>query len=122
MQAGESKRFRYGGGLNVGMYSVQPSPAAGADSGSFIAPTVGVSAMGAVDITSRFGALASITMTQFLGFDREKLRPSDPALADPVFETPFTPPPVAKESFGGVRLTVGLTYRLGVKTVTGGAK
>jgi hypothetical protein len=122
LPAGESERFRYGGGLNVGVYSVQPSPAAGADAGSFIAPTFGLSAMGAVDITSRFGAMASIAFTQFLGFDREKLRPSDPALAAPVFETPFTPPPAAKESFGGVRLMVGLTYRLGVKSVTGGTK
>lgn len=119
---GESKRFRYGGGVNVGMYAVQPSPAAGADAGSFIAPTFGFSGMGAADLTSRFGAMASIAITQFMGFDREKLRPSDPALADPVFETPFTLPPAAKESFGGVRLMVGLTYRLGVKTVTGGKK
>lgn len=119
---GESKRFRYGAGVNVGMYSVQPSPAAGADAGSFIAPTFGFSGMGAVDLTPRFGAMASIAITQFLGFDREKLRPSDPALADPVFVTPFVPPPAAKESFGGVRLMLGLTYRLGVKSVTGGKK
>jgi len=119
---GESKRFRYGGGMNIGVYSVQPSPAAGADAGSFIAPTFGLSGMGAADLTRRIGAMASIAFTQFAAFDREKLRPSDPLRADPVFETPFTPPPEAKKSFGGLRFTIGLTYRLGVKTVTGGTK
>lgn len=117
---GESTRIRYGGGVNAGMYAVMPSPAAGADAGRFIAPTFGISALGAADITRRFGATATLSLNQFLGFDREKLRPSDPVLADPVFTTPFTPAPEAKKSFGGVRIVIGLTYRLGVKNVAGG--
>jgi hypothetical protein len=120
--AGESKRFRYGGGVAVGLAAVLPSPAAGAGAGAFMVPTAGFSGMGAVDLTPRIGAMVSVAAMQFNGFDREKLRPSDPALADPVFETPFTAPPAAEENFGRIRLMVGLTYRLGVKSVTGGKK
>ncbi len=122
MPFGESTRFRYGGGVNLGMYTVRPTPVAGADAGTFIAPTFGVTGLGAADITRRIGATASLSINQFLGFDREKLRPSDPALADPVFTTPFTPVPDAKKSFSGVRVVIGLTYRLGVKNVAGATK
>lgn len=119
---GESKRIRYGGGVNLGMYAMMPTPAAGADAGTFVAPTFGFTVLGAADVTPRLGATASVSLNQFMGFDRDKLRPSDPALADPVFTTPFTPVPDAKKSFSGARLMVGLTYRLGVKNVAGGKK
>ncbi len=117
---GDSKRLRYGGGVNLGIYAMNPTPAAGDEAGRFIAPTFGLSALGEADITRRIGATASLGFAQFTGFDREKLRPSNPALADPVFETPFSAPPAAAKSFGGIRVVVGLTYRLGVKSVPGG--
>jgi len=122
VSVGDSKRLRYGGGFNVGMYGMNPTPAAGDQAGQFIAPTFGLSALGEADITRRIGATASLGFTQFTGFDREKLRPSNPALAEPVFVTPFSAPPAAAKSFRGIRLIVGLTYRLGVKSVPGGKK
>jgi hypothetical protein len=118
----EAERFQAGFGVNGGMYSMLPSPAAGADAGSFVAPTFGASFVGQADLTPRFGLAASLGFTQFTGFDREKLRPSDPALADPVFQTPLVPPPAAVKSFGGARLVISLTYRLGVKKTSGGRK
>lgn len=118
----EEERFRAGFGVNGGAYAMLPSPAAGADAGSFVAPTFGASFLGQADLTPRFGLAASLGFTQFTGFDREKLRPSDPALADPVFVTPLVPPPAAVKSFGGARLVISLTYRLGVKKTSGGRK
>ncbi|MES3034285.1 MAG: hypothetical protein V4813_09835 [Gemmatimonadota bacterium] len=119
---GDSKKYRAGGGISAGVYAMMPSPAGGAGAGTFVAPTFGVSGTAAADLTRRFGASATLGFTQFVGFDRDKLRPSDPAKEDPVFTTPFTPPPEAVKSFGGLRLVVGVTYRLGVKPVSGGTK
>ncbi len=118
----EAEKFRAGFGANAGVYAMFPSPAAGADAGTFIAPTFGASFVGEADITPRFGIGASLGFAQFMNFDREKLRPSDPALQDPVFTTPFTAPPPAKKSFGGARVIISLTYRLGVKKTSGGKK
>jgi len=119
---GDSKRLRVGGGLNLGLYSMNTSPAAGAEAGRFVAPTFGLSVRGEADLTRRLGASVSFGLTQFTGFDRDKLRPSDPALADPVLQTPFVQPPPAVSSFRGARFVVGLTYRLGVKNVARGKK
>jgi hypothetical protein len=115
----EEERYRAGVGANAGVYSMLPTPAAGADAGTFIAPTFGASFIVTADLTRRIGATASLGFVQFTGFDREKIRPSDPALADPVFNTPLVPAPAAVTSFGGVRLIVGLSYRLGVTRVAG---
>ncbi len=112
---GEDERYFIGAGVHVGMYAAMPSPAGGAGAGSFVAPTFGASFIGRADITKRFGAMGSIGFVQFTGFDREKLRPSDPALEDKVFTTPFISPPPAARSFGSARVVVGVTYRLGVK-------
>jgi hypothetical protein len=111
----EAEKYRAGFGLNLGMYAMMPSPAGGEGAGTIVAPTFGAGFVGAGDITAKFGFMASLGFTQFTGFDRDKLRPSDPALADPVFTTPFVAPPDGVKSFGGPRLVVGLTYRLGVK-------
>jgi len=119
---GDSKRLRVGGGINVGVYSINPTPAAGADAGRFVAPTFGLSVRGEADLTRRLGTSVGLGLTRFTGFEREKLRPSDPTLADPVFQTPFIEPPPPESSFNGVRLVVGLTYRLGVKNVARGKK
>ena len=89
---------------------------------TFVAPTFGASFIGQADITPRIGIAANLGFTQFTGFDRDKLRPSDPALADPVFLTPLVPPPAAEKSFGGIRAVFSVTYRLGVKKSTGGRK
>lgn len=118
----EAEKYRAGFGGNAGVYAMFPKPAAGADAGSFVAPTFGASFVGQADFTARFGLAASVGFTQFMNFDREKLRPSDPALADPVFITPFITPPAAVKSFGGTRVIISLTYRLGVKKTTGGKK
>jgi hypothetical protein len=107
----EAERFRAGAGANVGVYGVLPS---GAGS-TIVAPTFGAAFVGEGDITSRIGFMASLGFAQLLNFDREKLRPSDPALADPVFTTPLSAPLPAVKSFGGARIVIGLTYRLGVK-------
>ncbi len=119
---GDSKKYRAGGGISAGVYAMMPSPAGGEGAGSFVAPTFGISGTAAADLTRRLGATATLGFTQFVGFDRDKLRPSDPAKEDPVFTTPFVAPPDAVKSFGGLRLVVGLTYRLGVKPVSGGTK
>ena len=111
----EDGKFRAGASANVGAYAMMPSPAGGSGSGTFVAPTVGGALIGEAEITPRFGLTASIGFTQFLSFDRAKLRPSDPALEDAVFPTPFVAPPPANKSFGGARLLVGITYRLGLK-------
>ena len=113
---GEDERFFGGIGVNGGLYAVMPSPASGAGSGMFVAPTFGAAAVGRTDFTKRFGAMASFGYSWFTGFDRAKIRTSDPALEDPVFPTPFAPVPEAVKSIAGVRVTVALTYRLGVKT------
>lgn len=119
----EDEKFRAGVTLNAGAYTMLPSPSGGAGAGPFVAPTFGGGFVGEADLTSRFGVTASLGLAQFMNFDREKLRPSDPALADPVFITPLVPPPPAVKSFGGARLVVGITYRLGVTTVKkGGAR
>jgi hypothetical protein len=115
---GESGKFRAGGGVNAGVYMMLPSPGGS----SFVAPTFGASVIGEADLSARYGVMASIGFTQFLNFDREKLRPSDPALEDPVFVTPLVTPPAAVKSFGGARMTIGLTYRLGVKKIKKGAR
>jgi hypothetical protein len=107
----ENERFRAGVGANVGVYGMLPS---GAGS-TIVAPTFGAAFVGEGDITARIGFMASLGFSQMTGFDRDKLRPSDPALADPVFTTPFVAPPPAEKSFGGPRIVIGLTYRLGVK-------
>lgn len=117
----EEKRFSAGIGANVGMYSVTPTPAGGAGAGSFVAPTFGFAVTGLADITSRLGLTATAGYNQFTGFDRDKLRPSNPALEDPVFLTPLLEPPAPVKSVGGIRATVGLTYRFGVKTFSRGA-
>ncbi len=118
----EAERYRAGVGVNAGVYAMMPTPAAGADAGTFIAPTFGAAFVATAELTPRFGVSANFGFAQFTGFDREKLRPSDPALADPVFNTPLLPPPSAVKSFGGTRLIIGVTYRLGVKPATGGRK
>ena len=118
----EEERFRAGAGGSAGVYAMMPSPSGGAGSGTFVAPTFGASFIGEADLSAKFGVTASIGFTQFLSFDREKLRPSDPALQDAVFVTPFVTPPPPVKSFGGARFLVGLTYRLGVKKTTKGAK
>ncbi len=115
---GESGRYRAGVGGNAGVYAMLPSGAGG----SLVAPTFGASVLGQADLTSRFGIAADLGFTQFTNFDREKLRPSDPALADPVFRTPLVTPVDGVKSFGGARLTVSLTYRFGVKKTPGGTK
>jgi len=114
----EAGKYRAGVGGNGGVYMMLP---AGAGS-SFVAPTFGASVIGQADLTERFGVGASLGFTQFMNFDREKLRPSDPALADPVFRTPLVAPPDGVKSFGGARLIVSMTYRLGVKKTSGGKK
>ncbi len=114
----DDEKYHAGVGGNGGMYAMLPS---GAGS-SFVAPTFGASLIGQADLTSRFGLAASFGFTQFMGFDREKLRPSDPALADPVFRTPLIAPADGVKSFGGTRLIVSMTYRLGVKKTPGGKK
>lgn len=114
----DAKKYRAGVGGNGGVYAMFPSPAGG----SFVAPTFGASVVGQADLTPRFGLAASVGFTQFMNFDREKLRPSDPALADPVFRTPLVLPAEGVKSFGGMRLIVSMTYRLGVKKIPGGKK
>jgi hypothetical protein len=118
----DAERFRAGLGGNAGMYAMFPKPAAGSGAGSFVAPTFGAAFVGQADLTEKFGIAASLGFTQFTNFDREKLRPSDPALADPVFLTPLVPPPAAVKSFGGARVIISMSYRLGVKKTTGGKK
>lgn len=118
----EGERFRAGAGVNAGVYAMMPSPAGGAGAGTFIAPTFGASLIGEADLSSRFSLTANLGFTQFLGFDREKLRPSDPARADAVFTTPFVAPPAAVKSFGGARMMVGIAYRLNVRKQQKGAK
>lgn len=118
----EAEKFRAGFGGNAGLYAMLPTPAAGADAGSFVAPTFGASFVASADITKRIGISGSFGFTQFMSFDRDKLRPSDPALADAVFVTPLIPPPAAVKSFGGTRVIISLSYRLGVKKATGGRK
>jgi hypothetical protein len=118
----EEERFRAGAGGNAGVYAMMPSPAGGAGAGTFVAPTFGASFVGEADLSAKFGLMASLGFTQFLNFDREKLRPSDPALEDVVFVTPLLPPPAAVKSFGGARVLFGITYRLGVKKTTKGAR
>jgi len=112
---GEDERYHAGAGVHVGMYGAFPSPAGGAGAGAFVAPTYGATFVGRADITRRLGAMGSIGFVQFTGFDRDRLRPSDPALEEKVFTTPFTPPPAGVKSFGSARFVVGVTYRLGVK-------
>ena len=119
---GESQRFRAGIGVNGGVYAMLPSPANGAGAGAFVAPTFGAAFSAEADVTPRFGVIGTLGFTQFSGFDRDKLRPSDPAREDPVFTTPLVTPPPAVKSFGGARLTVGIRYRLGVQTVSRGTK
>ncbi len=118
----DDEKYRAGVGGNAGVYGMFPRPAAGSDAGSFVAPTFGAAVVGQADLTKKFGIAASLGYTRFTNFDREKLRPSDPALADPVFLTPLIPPPAAVKSFGGARVIISMTYRLGVKKTTGGTK
>lgn len=117
----EAKRFHVGAGLNGGLYQMSATPV-GSGTGSFVAPTFGAALLGQADVTARLGVTASLGFTQFTNYDREKLRPSDPAKEDPVITTPFSQPPAAVKSFGGPRLIVGVTYRFGVKKVTKGRK
>ena len=119
---GDDEKFAAGVGLNVGMYAMMPSPAGGEDAGTFVAPTYGASLIGQADLTRRLGIRATVGFAQFTNFDRDKLRPSNPALQDPVFITPLVAPPAPVTSFGGARITVGLTYRFGVKTISRGAR
>jgi hypothetical protein len=111
----EAEKFRAGIGANAGMYAVMPSPAGGAKAGTFVAPTIGGAFIGEAALSPRLGLFANLGFTQFLSFDRDKLRPSDSALEDPVFVTPLITPEPPKKSFGGTRLLLGITYRLGVK-------
>ncbi len=113
----EDERFRAGAGANIGAYAMMPSPAGGAGAGTFVAPTFGAAFVGEADLTARIGVTGSLGFNEFLSFDRKKLRPSDPALEDAVFVTPLIAPPAPVKSFGGARLTVGITYRLGVKAL-----
>ncbi len=115
---GEDDKYRAGFGANGGVYAMLPSPGGS----TFVAPTFGASFVGQADITPRIGVQANLGFAQFTGFDREKLRPSDPALADPVFRTPLIAPPDAVKSFGGVRAILSVTYRLGIRKSTGGKK
>lgn len=119
---GDNEKFAAGVGVNLGMYAMMPSPAGGAGAGTFVAPTYGASVIGQADVTRRLGIQGTIGFAQFTNFDRAKLRPSDPRRQDPVFVTPVIAPPPPVKSFGGARITVGLTYRLGVKTISRGAR
>ena len=111
----EDDKYRAGAGVNIGAYAMMPSPAGGAGAGTFVAPTVGAAFIGQADLTARLGVTGSVGFNEFLSFDRKKLRPSNPTLEDPVFQTPLVAPPAPVKSFGGARLTVGISYRLGVK-------
>jgi len=119
---GEDEKYAAGFGVNVGMYAMMPSPANGEGAGTFVAPTYGASLIGQADLTRRLGVMGTLGFAQFTNFDRDKLRPSDPALEDAVFTTPLAAPAAPVKSFGGARITVGLTYRLGVKTISRGAR
>jgi hypothetical protein len=112
--AGEDEKFRIGVGGNAGVYAVMPTPARGEGAGSFVAPTFGVALVGEYDITRRVAIAANLGFIQFTNFDRDKLRPSASSGEDPVFGTPFQQPSEAEKSFGGARLLIGLSYRLGV--------
>lgn len=115
---GEEDRFQAGFGVNIGLYAALPSPAGGEGAGTFVAPTFGVGFVGRADLTKRYGLVGSAGFNRLMGFDRAKLRPSDPALADPVFLTPTRPVPDGVKGIGGLRATFGISYRLGVKPVT----
>lgn len=119
---GESEKFAAGFGVNAGMYGMMPSPAGGKGAGTFVAPTFGASLVGQADLTRRLGVQGTFGFAKFMNFNRDKLRPSDPALEDAVFTTPLAAPRPPEKSFGGARITVGLTYRLGVKTISQGAR
>lgn len=119
----EDNKYRVGLSAQVGAYAMLPSPAGGADAGMFVAPTLSLSLVGQTDITRTLGVTGSIGLAQFLNFDRDKLRPSDPSLEDPAFVTPFFPPPAGVKNVSGPRVSIGMTYRLGVKRVAkGGAR
>ena len=115
----ESGRFRAGGSVSAGFYTVSSSPA-GAGAGSIAAPTFGAALVGEADLAPRWLGVASIGFVQHTGFDRDKLRPSDPALEEPVFQTPLLAPIAGIKSVGSVRIMLGVSYRLGVKTVRAG--
>ena len=112
----EAEKYRFGGSVNLGVYAMMPTPAGGANAGTFLAPTFGLALIGQGDITKRIGVAGSVGVTQFFNFDRDKLRPSDSSLEDPAFVTPFQTPVDGVKRFGGARLVLGLTYRLGVKS------
>jgi hypothetical protein len=108
----EDETFRAGLGLTAGAYGV----------GSLVAPQFGANAHAQRDLTRRLSVTALVSYLQFISFDREKIRPSDPALAEPVFRTPLNAVPDPEKSFSSTRFTIGIAYRLGVKTVRRGAR
>lgn len=115
----EAGNARLGGGISAGVYAMMPSGAGGS---TFAAPTFGGQLVGEYDLTPKWALNASVGFVNFTGFDRDKLRPSDPAKGDAVFLTPLVPPPDAKKSFGGTRAVLGVAYRFGVKTVRRSAR
>jgi hypothetical protein len=113
-EAGDDNRARVGVGANLGMYAMMPSPAGGENAGTFVAPTFGAAIVGEFDLSRKLSLAGNFGFTQFTGFDRDKLRPSKSTGEDPVFGTPFQQPSDAVRSFGGIRVIVGLSYRVGV--------
>ncbi len=112
----ENYRYRTGLSTGIGLYGILPSRSPAPGTGNQFGPAAKIGFLGAADITRRLGVEAGIDGAFFFGVDRERLRGSDPALADPNLTGPAGRVPPPKDGVNGtLRLHVGLTWRFGTR-------
>lgn len=111
----DDDKYRTGFTFALGGYGVLPARSPAPGTGAFFGPAAQFGFTGAVDITKRLGVEGGIGATYALGWDRDRLRASDPARGDPVLSTPIFPLPEAQRNVAALRFHVGMSYRFGVR-------
>lgn len=113
----DDERYRSGFNVSLGGYGVLPARSPAPGTGSFFGPAAHFGFIGNADITKRLGVDAGIGAAFLWGWDRDRLRASDPARGDPVLTTPLGALPEQKGNVAAMRFHVGMSYRFGVRRI-----
>lgn len=113
----DDEKYRSGFNFSIGGYGVLPARSPAPGTGSFFGPALHFGFIGNADITKRLGVDAGIGATYMWGFDRDRLRASDPARGDPVLNTPLGALPDARRNVAAMRFHLGMSYRFGVRRI-----
>lgn len=113
----DDEKYRSGFSVGLGGYGVLPARSPAPNTGSIFGPAAHFGFTGTADITRRWGVDGGIGATFLWGWDRDRLRASDPARGDPVLNTPLGVLPEEKSNVAAIRFHVGMSYRFGVRRI-----